>query len=624
MEEAISIERTALTFRQKGHPDHAVSLYTLVHFVGEYSKAGKATNLEDLMVLGRAIMELGTSGHPEHASSLRNLVLLISSGLGQAPVVVDMREVMTFAMSALRLCPTQHCDRPILIQRIAACRRKKLKIGAKPVLDGIKKLAGDVVNEVIKDLPTRLLNTLTGRLCGRHALMSDFYDSTQYKELLASVEISESVERNARVQETVSEYFQYAILSHCWGSDEPLLRGVQGQVIYDMEPTDGILKLQSFCTAAFERHYMWAWSDTCCIDKESSAELQESIGSMFEWYRRSGLTIVYLADISDDGALSSSGWFKRGWILQELLAPRFMLIFTQEWLLYGGRVSSNHKEDPLILTELEGATKIPQRYLTHFHPGTDDARSRLEWASARLTTRAEDMAYSLFGVFNLHLPVMYGEPKESCLGRLLAEIISQSGDISILDWVGEASPFHSCFPAHISAYQTAPRLSSHANQIQPSALNTNEIVSSLAELSHSLSTSDRPQWIGRQLRLPCISHRVTAIQLKETRGQQYVYYIHAEGLTPLEVEMVDKLKGHLRTYTLVRPCHAKLLGTSTEMDGLSTEQLGMELEQPFTALLLEKLPQNEYRRIASNSAIVARFADAQSILRNNFHTFNIV
>ncbi|KIM59632.1 hypothetical protein SCLCIDRAFT_125727, partial [Scleroderma citrinum Foug A] len=275
--------------------------------------------------------------------------------------------------------------------------------------------------------------------------MSAFGNSEQYKQLLESATHSHPTQHEY-IQETVFSYFQYATLSHRWGLDEPVLRDVQGQVIYDMKASHGTMKLQEFCAAAIKHCYRWAWSDTCCIDKESSAELQEAIGSMFRWYQRSALTIMHLADVSDDGTLSSSVWFKRGWTLQELLAPCVMLFFTQDWSPYRECSSSNHKQDDIVLNELQKVTNIPRDCLKDFHPGMDDARSRLQWASTHHTTHPEDMAYSLFGVFNLHLPVLYGEPKESALGRFLTKIISQSGDISVLDWVGEASPFHSCFP----------------------------------------------------------------------------------------------------------------------------------------------------------------------------------
>ncbi|KAI6141767.1 hypothetical protein BKA82DRAFT_3985931, partial [Pisolithus tinctorius] len=236
------------------------------------------------------------------------------------------------------------------------------------------------------------------------------------------------------INTTVSGYFQFVTFSHRWGKAEPLLRDVEGKSIYSMSTDGGLGKLQAFCVAACERDFLWAWSDTCCIDKDSSAELQEAMGSMFAWYRRSALTIVYLADIPNTGSFGSSEWFRRGWTLQELLAPSILLFFTQNWSLYKKSTSSNHKTDVTVLEELEKVTGIESRFLANFSPGVDDARSRLQWASKRSTTRPEDIAYSLFGIFSLHLPILYGKSAENALGRLLAEITSQSGDISILDW----------------------------------------------------------------------------------------------------------------------------------------------------------------------------------------------
>ncbi|KAI6038645.1 hypothetical protein EDC04DRAFT_2569526, partial [Pisolithus marmoratus] len=236
------------------------------------------------------------------------------------------------------------------------------------------------------------------------------------------------------IRTTVSKYFRFVTLSHRWGEGEPLLHDVEGRSIYSMSANGGFGKLQAFCLRACEQDYLWAWSDTCCIDKDSSAELQEAVGSMFAWYRRSALTIVHLSDVPNTGSLGGSEWFRRGWTLQELLSPRTVLFYTQDWSLYKNLTCSNHKTDVVVLEELERATGIQSRFLTNFSPGMDDARSRLQWASLRCTTRSEDIAYSLFGIFDLHLPVLYGESAEKALGRLLAEIISQSGDISVLDW----------------------------------------------------------------------------------------------------------------------------------------------------------------------------------------------
>jgi len=631
LEEAIAFESAALQFHQHGHADHVRFFHTLVRFHGELRKTGKAIDIGELIALGRTVLELGPSDRADYASSLRELALWVLEGFNQQAVTVDIQEAITLTDSALKLCPTDHPDRPVLLGAIVSYRREKLKSHAQADRDVVAKLIGVAVYNALGTLPTRLLNTLTGRLCGRDELMSDFDNSAQYKELLESATHSHPPQHEY-IRETVSSYFQYVTLSHRWGSDELVLRDVQGRVIYDIELSHGIIKLQAFCADASKRGYRWAWSDTCCIDKESSAELQKAIGSMFRWYRRSALTIVHLADVSDDGALSSSAWFERGWTLQELLAPRSMLFFTQDWVLYGDQMSTNHKEDRTILTELEKVTNIARHHLTDFHPGTDDARSRLQWASTRHTTHPEDMAYSLFGVFDLHLPVLYGEPKEKALGRLLIEIISQSGDISVLDWVGEASPFHSCFPAHIAVYRTLPFPSSHADQIQSSMPDVHKLMSpsqSLDALFASLSKFDPPHFIGRRLKLPCIVHRVTAFHPKqwEPSTPSHAYNIQAEGLTKLQIVLPNHFKNDSLTtfpYVLVRPWHPKLLHSSTVADATASEQLAMTLGQPFHALLLEELPQNEYRRVASSFVIIACAASAASILSSNVQTLNIV
>ncbi|KAI5982677.1 hypothetical protein EDC04DRAFT_3150711 [Pisolithus marmoratus] len=314
----------------------------------------------------------------------------------------------------------------------------------------IKQVIHNAAFDTLKTMPTRLLHTHTGFLCNRDAQLSHFMSSQQYDKLLSSCVTCDPDQRMTLIHTELSRYFGFVMLSHRWGEGEPLLRDIEGRAVYGMPFKGGLGKLQIFCGIACEHNYLWAWSDTCCIDKDSSAELQEAIGSMFAWYRRSALTIVYLSDVPDADSFQSSGWFGRGWTLQELLAPERLLFYTQTWSLHKNLASSNHKADVTVLAELERATGIESRFLTNFSPGMDDARSKLQWASLRRTTRPEDIAYSLFGIFNIHLPVLYGESAENALGRLLAEIISQSGDISVLDWVGEASPFHSCFPAHIT------------------------------------------------------------------------------------------------------------------------------------------------------------------------------
>ncbi|KAI6106501.1 hypothetical protein EV401DRAFT_2008628 [Pisolithus croceorrhizus] len=499
---------------------------------------------------------------------------------------------------------------------------------------------GQVIRHVIlgtlDTAPTRLLHTQTGTLCDRDAQISHFINGPQYKQLLSSALSYDPVERACHIHTTVSTIFRFVMFSHRWGEGEPCLPDIQGRAIYDMPPSGGIKKLQKFCLTAFKRGYLWAWSDTCCIDKTSSAELQEAIGSMFGWYRRSHLTIVYLADIAESGSFDSSQWFGRGWTLQELLAPDTMLFYARNWSLYKNIESSNHKTDDAILEELTRATGIGSRSLTNFTPGVDDARSRLQWASSRRTTRPEDIAYSLFGIFNLHLPVLYGESVEFALGRLLGEIVSQSGDISILDWVGEASTFHSCFPARISSYRTLPLppipLSEQSSVTSQRPASSN----ALRKLCRSLNKIPLPQFANRRLTLPCFSHRITLVRRTsaDPLSSSYTYEIQAPGLQPLEItlpeelENVASLPGGLESATavlrIVRPWHSKSLGGSTKLDVAATEQLLVTLGRPFSALLLAELPRNEYKRIASSTLIAAHPIDITSIFQSKVRIFNIV
>ncbi|KAI6160155.1 hypothetical protein EDD17DRAFT_1605448, partial [Pisolithus thermaeus] len=186
----------------------------------------------------------------------------------------------------------------------------------------IERLIKQAVSVKVKEIPLRLLHTPTGILCNQDAQISCFEGSPQYKELLSLASSLGNQQLEAEINNVISEYFEFATLSHRWGSGEPLLRHVEGKSIDDLGSTDGEAKLQIFCALALQRNLQWAWSDTCCIDKDSSAELQEAIGSMFSWYRWSSLTIVHLSDVFDGGSLAGSVWFTRGWTLQELLASR--------------------------------------------------------------------------------------------------------------------------------------------------------------------------------------------------------------------------------------------------------------------------------------------------------------
>jgi hypothetical protein len=240
---------------------------------------------------------------------------------------------------------------------------------------------------------------------------------------------------------------RFAILSHRWGDNEVSFQDLTNRRNFH---SAGFAKIENFCAYAALRGFSWAWCDTCCIDKSSSAELTESINSMWSWYRMATECYVFLADIpswvdrrdgklwqkSNEGkwrlqsmavsALRRSVWFTRGWTLQELLAPDHLLFFNEDW-----RAIATKQE---LALELSTITGIPARYLRSPEriPEASIAM-RMGWVSRRTTKRMEDMAYCMLGIFDVNMPMLYGEGKKAFM-RLQLEIIKKSDDDSIFAW----------------------------------------------------------------------------------------------------------------------------------------------------------------------------------------------
>ncbi|KAG1732866.1 uncharacterized protein EDB91DRAFT_1348948 [Suillus paluster] len=507
------------------------------------------------------------------------------------------------------------------------------------------------IDTKLENAPLRLLNTWTGRLCTREAQINAFMESTEYKELLL---MTHTPLRTEHIKEAVAKYFSWAMLSHRWQSNELLLHDIQDKGMYDLDAAETTVKLQMFCKIARDAGYRWAWSDTCCIDQKNNVELQESVNSMFVWYHHSALTIVYLSDVppsSTSGALAKSVWNTRGWTVQEFLAPDIVLFYQVDWTLYLNDCSSNYKESAAILQELQDSTGIDAQALVAFRPDMTGAREKIRWASNRVTTLQEDVAYSLFGIFGVHLPVIYGEKKQNALGRLLQEIIAQSGDITALDWVGKPSQFNSCLPAEIASYKPppcmSPSLPEDQTQMPVSApLNAADALTLYAQLDKL----NPPRFANRRLQLPCIVFPVTA--LRRRRGQDrdtcFTYDVKAVGLDDLVITTEDKLRPGPRTFGLIRPWDRHDLGlpvfaddaeslddwSDPEPESPSEESLGgnpgeddpvdsetseralrllVRLGQPFGALLLVQQQGGEYKRIASDNDIIARVQDITSI-----------
>ncbi|KAG1734822.1 heterokaryon incompatibility protein-domain-containing protein [Suillus lakei] len=516
-----------------------------------------------------------------------------------------------------------------------------------------------VIDAQLDNAPPRVLDTTTGLLSDREAQIRAFRTSIEYKELVSST-ITHPDLQMKRIKEVVAMFFRYAMLSHRWEGKEPLLQDVQGKVVYELDPVGGITKLQSFCKTARDAGYRWAWSDTCCIDKSNNVELQESVNSMFIWYHHSALTVVYLSDVppsSKSGALAKSAWNTRGWTVQEFLAPNIILFYQKDWTLYRDDRTPNHKDSIAIMQELEVATGIDRQAIVAFRPGMKDAREKLQWASTRVTTLQEDIAYSLSGVFGVRLRVDYGEKKQNALGRLLQEIVAQSGDITALDWVGESSEFNSCLPADITSYAappyTLPFLSESDIQTAVSSLRNNPVAVDLAlRLYDQLDHTSAARFAHHRLYLPCIVFPVTEARLRPCRDRDiYMYAVKSDGLHDLQITTEDKftpfsparLPPAWQTILLVRPWSRHLLGLHDPVDDTQsvdnwsvseyslhdslpahTEpvysdshsralRLIVRLRQPFGAFLLARQRDGEFKRIASDHDIIAQVKDMASI-----------
>jgi hypothetical protein len=200
----------------------------------------------------------------------------------------------------------------------------------------------------------------------------------------------------------------YAILSHTWGREEVTFADLPlGQ--RKTRARAGYRKVTFTCKQAIRDGLNYAWIDTCCIDKSSSAELSEAINSMFAWYKDSQRCYAYLSDVSAAHMIldfPASRWFTRGWTLQELLAPRDLIFYDREGIELGTRYKNAEWISTITRIDsdaLSGERETPNRL------GSFCAAKRMSWASDRQTTRAEDMAYCLLGLFDVQMPLLYGD-----------------------------------------------------------------------------------------------------------------------------------------------------------------------------------------------------------------------
>ncbi|KAL8903676.1 MAG: hypothetical protein Q9171_007320 [Xanthocarpia ochracea] len=218
----------------------------------------------------------------------------------------------------------------------------------------------------------------------------------------------------------------YAILSHTWGEEEVSLKALHKP---ESKQLLGYKKIERCCAQAHRDGYKYAWVDTCCIDKKSSADLSEAINSMYDWYDSARVCYVYLSDVSIDSIelLSRSRWFTRGWTLQELLASNEIRFYDRHWHYIG------NKRD--LAGSISIISGIEENYVRDKYSIREaSVAARMSWASSRQTSRPEDEAYCLMGLFDVNMPLLYGEGGYKAFQRLQHEIANSSEDESLFAW----------------------------------------------------------------------------------------------------------------------------------------------------------------------------------------------
>lgn len=476
-------------------------------------------------------------------------------------------------------------------------------------------------------MPRVLIDTTSGRLYDKTQQAEAFEALPIYNELVSSMTTEMDY---ARIWGAVKEFYRYVMLSHKWEYGEPLLQKVEHISIYDLEPSLANIKLQTFCSLVRSLGLRWAWSDTCCVDKLSNTVLQESLVAMFTWYRGSSLTIVYLRGVSsllrEPGGLQRSIWNTRAWTYQEYIAAQTVQFYTEDWKPYLGLELSNHKESQIIISEMQQATGASAHDIAALRPGLDRVREKLYLASMRQTTLMEDIAYSLLGIFNAAIPVIYGEG-DRAVGRLFEHVLTGSGDVTVLAWTGRAGSYNSSLPVDLVVYNKL--VPPHVPQpIDPAEMDqmVMELRSSspddslLATLWNRLHRLPLPSLVASRLSLAGITFPLTdliAVSESTLESSLNVYRGSTSALGDVEIQTSDTLE--MQDHLLIHPWIIPLLdqefscGASGLDDTTRALRLVVRLRQPFGALLLAPLSRTRYRRVATDSLIVVRVREEASL-----------
>ncbi|KAI5981867.1 hypothetical protein EDC04DRAFT_2916171 [Pisolithus marmoratus] len=480
------------------------------------------------------------------------------------------------------------------------------------------------VVEILKSCPLVVIDVNTGRLCDDSEWKHVFEASSTFADLVLSM--TKELD-NERIRREIAVFFRYVMLSHVWQGKEPLFQDVE--CVWDLPDTASNKKLRDFCKETRRLGYNWAWSDTCCIDQNTSTILNQSLTSMYKWYADSAATLVFLTGVAHPSKprdLIRSAWMTRGWTLQELLAP---------------------KQSQEIMQELANALKISRGTIATFSPDNLGVRARLRLASTRQVKRKEDVAYSFIGIFNSDIRPHYGEGVDDALGHLLEEIVARSGEDTVLAWSGKSSSYNSCLPASISVYNqtpySPPSLEGEEMNMCVTKLRKKVLKPEGLRVYQRINSLEAASFTTRRLRLPCIVFPVRELTMQEICGSsEKLYHTEVSGLGNVEFTTTDDLpldkpqrfvfahpwisyiKGWISGATWGDDSESDVdsdsdLDYNTGSDGVAslhvvpahpvgryTQSLQMiaRLAQPFNALLLARQPNGEYKRVAADHEIV--------------------
>ncbi|KAK4119256.1 HET-domain-containing protein [Parathielavia appendiculata] len=407
----------------------------------------------------------------------------------------------------------------------------------------------------------------------------------------------------------------YAILSHTWEDEE-----VTFEDFTDADPQartlkKGFGKIAMTCELARRVGLTHSWVDTCCIDKRSSAELTEAINSMFQWYAAAAICFAWLADLApeaeaeaeaeDAAALSRLSlaqqhphppaqhartilglkqcrWFTRGWTLQELIAPRIVQFYDRDWHFRGTKAN--------LSAQLTRITSVNQEVLAN-PAGMRrlSVAARMAWAAGRETTRAEDMAYCLLGIFDVNMPMLYGEGDRAFL-RLQEAIASQTNDLSLFAWMAQDST-----AAAVSGQKADSRVFSAGKSQQQT--HRGVFASSPAEFRGAASiqllssTAYNPEFI--------ITNKGLRMNARIFAGEDAAYFL---GLNCAHVDNID------RPSSLKQGQHASTSPTATP-----GEQLGIWIQQHGGGIYTRVRPHEHARQPPGAKATVGRIFLARAV-----------